>query len=355
MLESAIAQNLRTERTIPVSTPPGFNPPFPAYTARFPKHAKELVMAVIGAQYKSRDHDDGQAIKKVSSYTTSVVVPEDCHPGFQELAASTDRRGYHNIAVLSYWSSKAAYDKWTEMSGFEKWWQGLTPEGQSHGWFREVFFPTMDRFETVFSNNEVPEGAAHMREGISGAIQEHVYWGSMRDRMPLSQTDELVGDKYATTSKGDTTKKRVSVRGKKNLAVIRSGQDWSDTLPDERKLYVETMHPTLEKGMNFLRDSGDEVGCYDCRFMGIVDPVTGEIGKDRTFGLAYFDDMKSLERWSREHPTHMAIFGGFLKYAKTLDNNVTLRLFHEVLVLAPEQQLFEYVGCHEASGMLSAV
>lgn len=361
MLEQAIAENLRTERKFAVNTPTNFDPPFPAYTARFPKHAKDLVMAIVGIQYKSLDQDDGQALRTISSYTSSVSVPEGSRPGFQELAAVTDNRGYYNIAVLAYWSSKSAYDEWSTSSGFKDWWQALNPEGQDHGWFLEVFFPTMDRFETVFSNNEVPEGAAHMREGISGPIQEHVYWGSMRDRMPLSQTDELIGDKFSghkKDSNGSETsesRRRVSVRGKKNLAVIRSGQDWSDTTPEERKLYLETMHPTLTRGMNFLRDNGDEVGCYDCRFMGIVDPVTGQTGENRTFGLAYFDDLKSLERWSKEHPTHIDIFGGFLKYAKTLNNNVTLRLFHEVLVLEPEQQLFEYIGCHEGTGMLSAV
>lgn len=105
--------------------------------------------------------------------------------------------------------------------------------------------------------------------------------------------------------------------------------------------------------MDFLRDHGDEVGCYSCRFMEIVDSK-GTGGADRTFGLAFFDDLASLERWSREHPTHLAIFGGFGKYAKRLGEKMTLRVFHEVLVLEPEQQLFEYIGCHEGTGMLAA-
>ncbi|TKA67830.1 hypothetical protein B0A55_09196, partial [Friedmanniomyces simplex] len=67
---------------------------------------------------------------------------------------------------------------------------------------------------------------------------------------------------------------------------------------------------------------------------------------DKTFGLAYFDDLSSLEGWSKHHKTHLDIFGGFLKYAGELQGNVSLRLFHEVLVLEPEQQFFEYVGCH---------
>lgn len=89
--------------------------------------------------------------------------------------------------------------------------------------------------------------------------------------------------------------------------------------------------------------------------MGIVDPVTAEVGKDRTFGLAYFDDLKSLEKWGEEHPTHINIFGGALKYAKTLESYVVFRLFHAVLVLEPEQRLFEYTCSHDGTGMLSAL
>lgn len=106
--------------------------------------------------------------------------------------------------------------------------------------------------------------------------------------------------------------------------------------------------------MNFLRDRGPETGCYSCRFMEIVNPKTGKKDLDRTFGLGYFDELASLERWSREHPTHLDIFGGFLRYVRKLEGNITLHLFHEVLVLKPEQQFFEYVGCHPATGMLTA-
>ncbi|KAK3356351.1 heme-containing dehydratase protein, partial [Lasiosphaeria hispida] len=211
-------------------------------------------------------------------------------------------------------------------------------------WFLEVFFPTTDRLETISNTDNVFEGSAHMRKGMSGAIQEHGY-GSMRDRLPASQTDGLVGTKVTTEDfkACDTVASgRVSISGKRNLAIIRSGQDWLDTTPKERELYLETMHPpVLTKGMNFLRDYGEEVGCYSCHFMDIVDPVTTKADKDRAFGLAYFDDLSSLERWCKEHPTHLAISGGFYQYARKMQNNVTLRVFHEVMVLEPEQQLFE--------------
>ena len=354
MLEPAIPEHLVRERTRPASTPPNYEPPFPAYCARFPRSTKDLVMAIVGAQYGSAADDDGSAMSTVLRYIKESPDTET-RPAFWELISVTDTSGAYNIAVIAYWPSKASYTAWADTSGFQKWWQGLNPEDERHGWFLEVFFPSIDRFETVFSDNEVPEGAAHMRESVSGAMKEHVYWGSMRDRLPASQTDDLVGEKahMAFVKNGNAgSRRRVRVPGKQNLTVIRSGQDWSNTYPDERKLYLETMHPVLIKGMEFLRDHGEEVGCYSCRFMDVVDVDTHKADKDRTFGLAFFDDMSSLEAWSKHHKTHLDIFGGFLKYAKTLNNNVSLRLFHEVLVLTPEQQFFEYIGCHDNSGML---
>ncbi|PGH10545.1 hypothetical protein AJ80_07491 [Polytolypa hystricis UAMH7299] len=121
-----------------------------------------------------------------------------------------------------------------------------------------------------------------MRESVSGALKEHTYWGSMRDRLPASQTDDLVGESGQFSQKvaAGCPPKRVRVPGKRNLAIIRSGQDWSNTYPKERKLYLETMHPVLIKGMSFLRDNGAEVGCYSCRFMDVVD--LGSYKADKT-------------------------------------------------------------------------
>lgn len=359
MLESAIPEHLRVERTLPTSTPAGYVPPFPAYSAQFGKDVASLVMATIGAQFATSDDDDGAAVSKLKTFLESPAEDADSRPAFSEWAAVTDRKGFYNVAAMAYWKSSGAYQRWTVESGFKTWWDSLEAQDQKHGWFLEVFLPTMDRLETVFSDNQVPEGVAHMREGVGGPIQEHVYWGSMRDRLAVAQTDALDGEKAGTRPDQPiaTTNvpRRIRVPGKKNLAVIRSGQDWLDTSAEERELYLSTMHPVLVKGMDFLRDHGDEVGCYSCRFMAIVNPVTRKADKDRTFGLAYFDELGSLERWSKDHPTHLQIFGGFIKYAARLNGNVTLRLFHEVLVLRPEQQMFEYISCHPDTGILVTI
>ncbi|KAL1852801.1 hypothetical protein Daus18300_012045 [Diaporthe australafricana] len=367
-LEYAIPEWLRKDRTVPSRMPPGFTPPFEVYTSRFPETIKDLAMAIIGVQYASADLNDGGGLKTISSFISSNRVKQTSRPAFHEVAAVTDNRGFYNVAMFIYWPGTEAYKAWSAESGFDAWWSELETGGEEktgYGWFLEVFLPTADRFETVVTT-AVPEGAAHMRESSSGAIKEHAYWGSMRDRLPISQTDQLLGDADAddqTHKTGLTTNggpaKRFRVPGKKNLTVIRSGQDWSAALPEERQIYLDSMQPPLIKGMEFLRDHGDEVGCFSCRFMDIVDPVTGKLGAgggtERTFALAYFDNLASLEGWSKSHKTHLAIFGQFAKYAKRLGDKMSLRLFHEVLVLEVEQQFFEYIGCHEGTGMLRSL
>jgi Haem-containing dehydratase len=359
MLESAIPVHLRCERTQPIRTPPNYEPPYPSYSARFPQEMKDVVMAIIGCQYPDSSAtsviEARKALKEIMALTASG--PKHAQPRFQDLASVIDQAGAYNVCVIAYWPNVNSWIEWKDGSGFDAWWQQVDQKSKGHGWFLEVFTPSIDRIETISSYDVRPEGAAHMVENLSGPVQEHCYWGSSRDRMPKAQTDSLAGEEWVPGKEGNSvsTVGRVKVSGKSNLVVIRSGQDWSETPPNERKLYEETMHPVLVTGMDFLRDNGTEVGCYSCRLMDTLDASSMKKGTDRTFGLAYFDDLASLEKWSKEHKTHLDIYGGFHKYAKSLNNDISLRLFHEILVLKPEQQLFEYVGCHAQTGMLKSL
>ena len=314
-------------------------------------------MVIVGAQYtKTPRATPTAAISNLRKFLVEGAAASQ--PKHYQLSSVTDVAGAYNEILIAYWQSKAAQQDWAGLSGFDSWWQSLDAETEEHGWFLEIWYPSMDRLETVFSDSVVPEGAAHMRASISGPIREHVYWGSMRDRLPVAQIDEIQGAAMASpggANADNSLKRRIGVPPRKNLAIIRSGQDWSNTTPHERKLYLDTMHPVLIKGMDFLRDKGEEVGCFSCRFMDVLDSDTQQPGTEKTFGLAYFDDLSSLEGWSKHHKTHLDIFGRFLQYAKELQNNVSLRLFHEVLVLEPEQQFFEYVGCHSKTGMLASL
>jgi aldoxime dehydratase len=162
---------------------------------------------------------------------------------------------------------------------------------------------------------------------MSGEVQEHAYWGGMRDRIPLSQTDEMAPSGSARAIRDGA---RIRVIPNDNLCLIRSGQDWGDTEASERKMYLDDVEPVLREGMDFLRDSGRSIGCYANRYM-------------------------TLERWAESHPTHVRIFGAAMKYLSTLGPAAKLRLYHEVTVARADEQFFEYVNCHPQTGMLNAV
>lgn len=65
-------------------------------------------------------------------------------------------------------------------------------------------------------------GVGAIMDGVSGEIEEHGYWGSMRDRIPLSQTDWLGPDGELAASEDPTRQGRVLVRPHGNIALIRS-------------------------------------------------------------------------------------------------------------------------------------
>ncbi|MGO4003378.1 phenylacetaldoxime dehydratase family protein [Pseudomonas fluorescens] len=343
-MESAIPEHLRKPRIAPGGPAENYEPPFPAWSARFDPLIGQVVMAYFGVQ--GRDSVGLKDLEPVSD-----LFRADDAPAHWDTAYCIDAQGFHNCMAIAYWSDVDAFNRWRTGSGFALWWDDAERATGELGWFMEVVCPTVDRFETAFSSPERAEGVAHLAVCMSEPIIEHAYWGSARDRLPVAQVDPL--RMSAEPAVVDTRRgKRVRVQGRSNLCLIRSGQDWSDTSEQERDLYLNEMSPTLLAGMDFLRDQGREIGCLNCRFMQVLDSNTGQ-ALEKSFGLAYFDELSNLERWAKTHPTHVAIFSGFMRYVQTLNSQVQLRLYHEISVIPAGAQLFEYVNCHPESGLLS--
>ncbi|PWN86947.1 phenylacetaldoxime dehydratase [Acaromyces ingoldii] len=371
MLDSAICPHLRTQRSQPKSTPASYEPAYPSYSARFDPSISEVAAVLIGAiasQPNSRlEHD---ALESVDHF----LGQGSPQPHYRLLCNSEDPTGRETRAWKAYWPCKEDYLSWSSSSGFAAWWTESKRETEEHGWLLEALYPTMDRLESVFSNEAAREGAALMCQGMSAAIEEHGYWGSARDRFPIAQTDTVPGEKVCPVKgmlggakeANGTASRRVVVPGRQNLCVIHSGQDWSAMEGKERELYLGTLHPTLQAGMLFLSNdkyrsldgdgsASERVGCFECRFMEHLDPERVEPSLSKSFGLCYFDDLASLERWSREHKTHLNIFNGFFKYAAETQGQGKLSLWHEIAVLDRSQQYFEYVNCPPGTGMLASV
>jgi aldoxime dehydratase len=189
---------------------------------------------------------------------------------------------------------------------------------------------------------------------MSGEIREHAYWGSARDRIPRAQTDALSPagalalDEIGRSSLG----RRIRVRPHDNICLIRSGQDWTDSAPDERALYDADIRPHLEAGMRFLANDRGQLGCYFNRFVRTMDAEGAFV--DKSYAIGVWRSLGDLEQWASHHPTHLAIFSAGVAYMRKLGPKAGLRTYHEISVVRADEQFFEYLNCHDRTGMLNA-
>ncbi len=341
-MESAIPPHLKTDRSRHRRVPDDYSPPYPSFVARHKPTVTRVVMAYFGLQYRGEPPAAAaSALGEIARLFTNANGPSHW-----DRAQYVDQAGFSNVVSVAYWDDVAKFDAW--FGPAREAWTGDGATGI--GRYIEVLRPSVARYETLFSSLGRAEGVAVIADGMSGAVQEHAYWGGMRDRIALSQTDEMApGGKPALVRDGG----RLRVNAHANLCLIRSGQDWSDTDAAERKLYLEEVEPVLREGMEFLRDEGLGIGCYANRYMRVL----GADGTptEKSYGQSWWKSLAALERWAESHPTHVKIFGAAMKYLSTLGPAAKLRLYHEVTVAAADEQFFEYRDCHPATGMLAGV
>ena len=300
-------------------------------------------MAYYGVQH--RGALPAAASAALAELQQAVGAPDG--PAHHDRAWYVDEAGYDTLLTVLYWTDVDAYRRWTDVA--PRW---TAPERHTPdaGFFSEIISPSVDRFETLFSNDRTEGVSVTATRGLSGEIREHAYWGGMRDRIPLTQTDGLAAS-------GDVTAERdgplVIVRGPHNLCLIRSGQEWSETQDDERRMYLDDVEPALRAGMEFLRDDGLSIGCFANRYVRLIDDDGHPL--EKSFGMSWWRSAQELETWAESHPTHLAIFREAMKYLSTMGPAARLRLYHEVSVVTPLQQDFRYLGCHDATGLLRAL
>jgi aldoxime dehydratase len=341
-MESAIPQNLQTARSRHKRVPDDYQPPYPSFVARYKPTVNRVVMAYFGVQYRG-------AVPAAATVALAHLAKRfgaGDGPSHWDRANYIDQAGYSNVVSVAYWDDIARFDAWIEPARED--WTGKARDGI--GTFIEVLRPTVARHETLFSSLGRPEGVAVLADGMSGEVQEHAYWGGMRDRIPLSQTDEMAPGGNPELIRDGA---RLRIKAHDNLCLIRSGQDWSDTEASERKLYLDDVEPVLREGMDFLCDDGLGIGCYANRYMRVLS--ADGTPTEKSYGQSWWKSLAALERWAESHPTHVRIFVAAMKYLSTLGPSAKLRLYHEVTVAAADEQFFEYLNCHAKTGMLAAV
>jgi aldoxime dehydratase len=343
--ETSDADRLVALSPEPRNLPAGWRPPAPAWSNTFAHQTTPIVIAYFGTQFAAGVNQ--RAVAPMQSFLDCVDAPLNF-----EHARYTDRIGRSNLITAAYWTNPASYERWKTKSGFEAWWNAPERLNDGQGRFREILTIAPNRLETIFSHG-ILIGVAKTGCPVVGPIREHNYWGSMRDRLPVSARDDLrsrYGERMPRLGAKETSGRRLRVEAPQNLAIIRSGQDWTNCAGEELDEYDHSVRPALTQGMNYLRDNPDLTRCCDLRFAQETDregsPLT------RTFGLGYFLALEHLEKWAAAHPTHLAVFSRFLTMVRNYGVNLKLRLWHEVSVLPADGQVFEYINCHPETGLL---
>ncbi|MGQ5290878.1 aliphatic aldoxime dehydratase [Pectobacterium actinidiae] len=344
-MESAIAKHLTCPRSLSRRVPDDYQPPFPMWVARADDTLQQVVMCYLGVQFQGEERRPA-ALQAMRHIVGSFACTNG--PLSYDLTHHLDNAGYDNLMIVGYWRDPAAYCRWLRRPEVSEWWAADVRLQEGIGYFREVTLPDAKQFETLYAFRDSLPGVGGVMESVSDEIEEHGYWGSMRDRLPLSQTDWLQPSGELRILSGDPAQGgRVQVQGHDNIAVIRSGQDWTHAEEEERTLYFNEILPTLQAGMDFLRDDGQAVGCYSNRFVRNID-LDGNL-LDTSYNLGHWRSLEKLERWAESHPTHLRIFTTFCRVATSLS---ALRLYHEVSVSDARYQHFEYINCHPHTGML---
>ncbi|VVQ13047.1 Phenylacetaldoxime dehydratase [Pseudomonas fluorescens] len=344
-MESAIDKHLKCPRTLSRRVPDEYQPPFPMWVGRADERLEQVVMGYWGVQYRGEDQRE-VALHAMRHIAASLSLPDG--PLSHDLTHHADNSGYDNLMIVGYWKDPAAYCRWLRTPEVIEWWSSQDRLSDGLGYFREIVAPRTEQFETLYGFRDELPGVGAVMDTISDDIEEHGYWGSMRDRFPISQTDWMAPSGELTVIAGDPAKGgRVVVQGHDNIALIRSGQDWADAGEEERSLYLNEILPTLQAGMDFLRDSGKDLGCYSNRFVNYID-LDGNF-LNLSYNIGHWRSLEKLERWAESHPTHLRIFVTFFRVATSLSK---LRLYHEVSVSDAKDQVFEYINCHPQTGML---
>ena len=343
-LESAIPPHLQCPRTRSRRVADDYQPPFPSTVARYDPNVKQVVMAYFGVQYGG-DRMPPAVVRVLKMLADAFATDRGAR--HWDRAQYIDEAGFTNTISVGYWDSPGDFDDWFGRYGVA-WADGSVVES-TLGTFTEVVKPAVDRFETLLSSDR-PEGIARLADGLSNPVQEHGYWGGARDRIPLSQTQDMAP---VARPRIVTNGLHQRVLGHENLCLIRSGQDWSATEGEERRMYLQEVEPALSAGMEFLRDHGLPVGCFANRYVTVVDAGGGAL--EKRYGMSWWRSLSALERWAESHPTHVAIFGAAMKYLHATGSAARLRLYHEVTVAAAAEQYFEYYNCHSRTGMLRSL
>lgn len=326
------------------NTPPNWTPPFEAYEAKYEEETKNLVTAYLGVQVRGGDAAQARADAR-------ALISKADGPDIIEQGWSDDVAGSKTYILLAYWRDNATFARWRADPAVDAW---LTSSYDALvGQWLETCQIRPRALDTLIAVPDVNWGLAKLADRVD-ATPYHAYWGGTRDRILISQEDPL--ENPAGPALPDAPKapggvgEIVDVMLPENAVFSRGGPDWRLCADDEREQFRNSVYPAYVEGGRYLRDHGADAGCYAAYFIQETDEEDNDV--ERNHQIGYFVQLSDLERWTKDHPTHKAIFGRFMKMMASLDHPPTMNLYHEVSPIPAGGLRATYVNCLPATSML---
>jgi hypothetical protein len=314
----------------PRNMPEGHWPDFTTYFLRYPAGMRTVVRVVVGAS----GPEAGELIDRAIAAFSGTDAPLTLERGRVMVPADPATQ-----ILFAYWDDLDAYGRWAASPAAE---ELLSPAGEGPPRWSETALLPLTHTEAHFSQKTRETGLGRV-PGTDHAFCPIVgYWGSGRDRIPIAADDPLEpGPVEGGTLTGDGAV--VTLVGPENLCTIRTSQDWQGAPSEHLDWYRREVEPVLRAGVEHLHAHPGDSGCLSVRYIRETDLDGADL--ERTCVLAEFRSLGDLESWARDHPTHHAIFGAAMKMVRRFEEDLGIRLFHEVSVLPAGRFAGRYVDC----------
>jgi aldoxime dehydratase len=335
-------------RIFSLRKPQDFVPAVQRWSVKFPESSTAVHVAFFAVQGGSEDEIRASGF---FDWASSAMMGQFA-PVSVDHSQFTDAAGNINRVIATYWVSSAQYDAWCELEVRRGWWESDARLTDACGFWREMLTVPVERFESIYWEDY----PAALSKALPIEPTPYCgYFGAMRDRIAVAACDPLdSGDPAAlsrSVSERRTKGKRWLIHPPHNLAMIRSASSWGRCDDEQKADYDQNLRMPLAKGMDFLRTHAEETGCCALRFQQTLD--AGGDAVPETHAHGYFLSLKQMEEWAESHASHTAIFGAAISRYRKYGASNQLRTWHEVYVLPAHGQRFEYINCHEGTGLLA--
>jgi aldoxime dehydratase len=335
-------------RSVPARRPVGHEPAAPRFSLRWQHPVHTLVSDYFGVQGPTVDSAEAAAfVERMRGHLTGPGAP-----AASEVMHCTDETGRASTIVVAYWSAAADHNLWAATTTWRQWWDDPARLDDGVGYWYEHWPCPYDRHETIYSDPHYRIGFGRTPNSVMAPITTNGYFGAARDRVPLSAIEDLEPATPTTPAPcrppDRTLGRRLAVAVPHNLTVLRSGQFWHDSEPEQVLDYEQNLLPKLDRGMDHLVEHPD-TGCLYLRRMTNLSATGSPRGETSTYVV--FRSLAALESWAATHETHLAIYRHAIAMKHRFGDRRDVVTWHELFVL-PGGTLCEYLNCAEGTGLL---